>query len=221
MNPVERVLFYNLQVSRNPNTVQDEVDALLTTAPLVAVFCEAIGYHLETPGYRQLRRGRRRSRRNIIVAVRRDRRIWARRWLDLEATWGRTQHPGRHEPRSFPYARAWGVKWLGVHQGPQWTDNTMAVQFEGIDRLTNAMRGWRPAVALGDFNRRPGEEGPGPDLLAKRVGGKVVGNRIDCAVVKGLEVVGHQYMTQIDGVPLRSDHRHALLIKVRKPEVTR
>jgi endonuclease/exonuclease/phosphatase family metal-dependent hydrolase len=209
---------YNLDNNRNPTTVIDEVEALLEHyRPDVAAFSEA-DYHLQVDGYRTVRRGKGASRRNIAILVRRNRRVWRKGWVDLRQTWTRTEHPGRHWPRSFQWVRTAGTRVIAVHQAPPYVDNTQGAQSEGLAALVKLMRGDRPSIAIGDFNRRRGEPGPGPDVLADAVLGRVVGGRVDCAVVKGWDVESFDYPESVQGLPLKSDHGHALVVRLTKKE---
>lgn len=214
------VVAYNLDNNRNPTVVHDEVTALCEVyQPDIFIGCEA-DYHLAIDGYRTVRRGRGASRRNVVILVRKPAFVWRRGWLDLKQTWRRTEHPGTHWPRSFRWVRTrWNgvsLKVLAIHQAPPYVDNTEPAQSEGIVAMVKAMRRAKYAVAAGDWNRRKGERGPGPDVLADAIGGVVVGNRVDCAVAKGLAVVGYEYIESAGGVPLKSDHKHAFVLTLKK-----
>lgn len=204
---------------RPVDQVAAEIRAILSTGPAVLGLNEAVGHALpHVRGYQQVRDRTTESRANIAAYVRRDVPLTNVRWHDLEETWSRTQHDGQHPPRSFVSFHAGGCKVAVAHQAPKGTDNTIAAQTEGITVLAEVLDTktvGRPALVLMDANRRRRETGPGPAVLARRLGGRVVGDRIDCAVVAGdVRVVEHRYVRRIrvDGrtVRLRSDHPHAL-----------
>lgn len=231
---------YNLDNGRRKRTVRREVAAILDTCPAVLVGQEAGGYHFRMPGYVLLEQTSRdgltverwKARRNVVAWVREDlARPGTLRWIDLDTTWPRPKYRwlGRHEPRSFPHFAVGRIPTIGLQQPPPNLGHlTEPAQREGIDHLAPAMAPWlrrrwhnrqqidkhvahlRPRVALGDWNRRAREDGPGPTALALTIGGRTVGNRIDGAVVAGDVKVSHvDYPEHVNGVPLRSDHGHA------------
>lgn len=209
---------YNLDNNRpDQQQLAAEVAAILSTEPLALVGIEAIGNDLpKVRGYDRLGGEGNRSRQNIVIYVDENADRTDLRWIDLDTTWHRTEGPGEHEARSFPWLIADGLQVIGVHQQPQRTNTTTTGQAEGIGALSRAMgRGpeGRPALAIGDFNRRVYEPGPGPRTLATRIGGKVYGQRIDCGVGRGVKARS-SYHQQVRGVRLQSDHGHAQRIEV-------
>lgn len=214
----DHVVAYNLDNNR-PDQAQlaREIHALLEDEPLALVCVEAIGNQLPSVRrYDTLTDRSTRSRANMALYVREDADRTDLRWVDLDTTWQRTEGPGIHENRAFPWVVADGLQIIGVHQQPNRTNTTLEGQAEGIGALSRLMaRGpeHRPAVAIGDYNRRVYETGPGPRTLASRIGGKVYGQRIDCAVGRGVKGRS-RYVTEVDGVRLRSDHGHAQRLEV-------
>lgn len=210
---------YNLDNNR-PDQYQlaRELQAIGEQRPLAIACVEAIGNRLPTlRGFRLIADRSTRSRANIAMYVRADARIGDIRWTDLRTTWPRTQGPGTHEPRSLLTVVVDDVQVTAVHQQPKGTATTLKGQSEGIDALARLMRRGpddRLAIALGDFNRRHHELGPGPGALAALVDGKPVGSRIDCAVVRGAKRSRARYFSRVAGVPLMSDHKHALRLEV-------
>lgn len=195
--------------------VAAEVRAILATGPAVLGINEAVGHDLpQVPGYRLVRDRSSESRANIAAYQRSDVAGLRARWHDLRQTWSRTQHAGQHPPRSFVSFRTGGCRTVVAHQAPKGTDNTVAAQEEGVVVLSGLLvtrPPGRPALVIMDANRRRGEAGPGPSSLADRVGGQVVGDRIDCAVVTGdADVEDVDYVSRVGAVRLRSDHPHAL-----------
>ena len=217
-----REVFYTYNLDNNrpdQHQLARELQAIASEDPLVIACVESIGNRLpRLRGYVLYGDDSTRSRANVAAYVRRDARVGDVRWTDLKETWRRTQGPGIHEPRSFLTVVADKVQVTTLHQCPKGTSNTLAAQAEGIDALESLMnRGPddRLAIAIGDFNRRRREAGPGPDLLAARVGGRVVGTRIDAAVVRGAKRARARYLTHVAGVPMRSDHKHAMRLEVK------
>lgn len=209
---------YNLDNNRpDQDQLAREIHALLEDEPLALVCVEAIGNTLPAVRrYDVLADRSTRSRANIALYVREDADRTGLRWADLSTTWPRTEGPGTHEPRSFPWVVADGLQIIGVHQQPKGTRTTTEGQAEGIGTLSRLMArgpGGRPALAIGDFNRRVYEPGPGPRTLASRVSGKVYGQRIDCAVGRGIKGRS-RYVSVVEGVRLRSDHDHAQRLEV-------
>ncbi|WP_243058343.1 hypothetical protein [Nocardioides sp. SR21] len=223
--------FYNLDNGRPDQVVQEELEAIASTEPAFIGTCEAIGYVFDPLPRLELVRDRSTpSRANIATWVRKDLAgDLEQRWLDLSTTWPRTDRPGTHEPRSFQRVLVGRIPVFTAHQPPPHVGTATAVgQQEGVDALTRAIAPWhrsdwtrrvpaeqeqareRPRVLLWDANRRPGDAGPGPTLLARQVHGRSVGHRIDGAVVSGVTRVSRvDYPEQVAGVPLGSDHHHA------------
>ena len=227
------MLYYNLGPAGDRPfpawAARREIRALLHDRPAVLGLSEAVGWPLpQIDGYRLIRNLGRPGRANIAAYVRADLKAprWRMRWHDLRQTWSRTQHPGTHPPRSWLEMQVEGVQVIVGHQPPKFTDNVIASQQEGINLLRTRMGPWtrptwkwvvgkkrelaRPRVVLADFNRRAHEEGPGPTPLAERIGGEVVGARIDCAVVRNGKAAQVCYIGQPAGVRLMSDHPEAL-----------
>jgi hypothetical protein len=226
--------FYNLRVGRAQSRIRLEIRALLSWKPLVLGLCEAIGYDLENlPGYSQVRDRSTKSRANVAVYVR-EGHLESVKWHDMHETWHRTEGPGEHEARAWAELRVDTDQVLVGHQPPKGTNNTFDAQMEGINFLTARMAPWtrqdwpdrnadskvrakeRQRIVLADFNRRAGEPGPGPTLLANRIRGAITGARIDASVDRALDVTSHQYVNRVGNVILRSDHKAALIINTKE-----
>jgi hypothetical protein len=199
---------YNCDNGRPDPRVNLELDRLLDLLD-VLVCCEATGLHVDRRDSHRLIRDRSTtSRENQFAFVRRDLDYEPGGWLDHSGTWPRPKYPhlGNHEPRSFPWFTVEGLVVVGVQLPPDNAHPRGPLQMESIRRLVAL----NPDVALGDFNARRGEDGPGPDLLAARIGGRTIGRRIDCAVVRqGLKVSDIDYPMRLGRVQLLSDHRRA------------
>lgn len=228
--------FYNADNNRPDDQVNKEVRALLNVdaeqAKQVAVLglCECTGLALgKIDGYHLVRDTSSKSRENIAAYVRRD--LWGdevAHWVDLSFTWPRTQGSGTHEPRSYCFFWAGAVKVYVYHAPPKNAVNAEKGQQQGIDSLAGLMGpsdDWtqrqvnRPQVALADWNRTKGQSGPGPSVLAKDVGGKVWGAKIDAGVKRGNGSVDKvSYPTTVNGVALKSDHGHAFSMRLTADE---
>lgn len=226
--------FYNVQVARDPAQVAKELNALLASGPEVLGLCETTGYKLPAvKGYKLFRDTSTRSRANVAAYVRATVKTSSAHWHDCAETWDRTEHPGTHEPRSWLEFRLDGCQVMVGHQPPKGTSNTHAAQAEGIDLGTARMAPWtgtrwdrkppeekttakaRPRLSLADWNRRPTEAGPGPGQLARRIQGWTMGAKIDGAVARGdATPLGTKYVDCPQGVPLKSDHRDALVVRL-------
>lgn len=220
--------FYNLDNGRPRKVVNGEVGAILTTWPAALAGVEAVGMDFDDfDGYREVRDRSTTSRANVAAWIRED--YWAgvEQWDDLRTSWPRTEYDGRHEPRSFLRTQVGRVPLWVAHQPPKGLEGrlTLQGQQEGVDVLADAMtpprRPWpqkQPRVVLWDPNRFPGETGPGPDELAKRINGQVVGRRLDGAVIRGAgQPSDVEYPEVVCGVQLRSDHGHAFRFTLTVP----
>jgi hypothetical protein len=223
--------FYNLDNARPPHIVQRELDAIASTEPAFIGSCEATGYTFDPlPGLESARDRSKRARANIATWVRKDLAgDLEQRWFDLSTRWPRTDSPGIHEPRSFQGVLVGRIPVFTAHQPPPHLGRLTEVgQQEGIDVLRRAIAPWhrvdwhervteqrvaareRPRVLLWDANRRPGDSGPGPTMLARQIDGRHVGHRIDGAVICGdAKASGVEYPDRVAGVRLGSDHHHA------------
>lgn len=221
------VWFYNLDNHRPNEVMVREVAAILSTRPAILGFSEAVGYDMpEIDGYRLIRQAGKHvppGRENIGAYVRDDIEVTDVTWTDQTQTWSRTEGPGTHWPRSILTFRADGILVAVVHQPPLGTDNSAAAQAEGI----NALLALNPDIVIGDMNRKPGSTGPGPTVLARHVGARTVGDRIDCAVVHRSRLIGRvrrvRYPVRAGRrrrhkVRLRSDHGHAFRFTLVRPK---
>ena len=219
--------FYNLKVGRPIADVARELRAILASQrPAVLGMCEANGYDLpRIAGYTLVRDRSSMSRANLAAYVRSDLEHRAR-YVDLRRKWWRTKHPGLHPARSILIIRIGWFRVLVVHQAPKRARGSLEAQLEGITALVRIMRRWvrtnRPQVAMGDFNRRADEDGPGPSTLrfALRETGRyavVASSRIDTAVIAGeATFVGCEHFDHVGGFKLGSDHE-AMRLTVTAP----
>lgn len=203
--------------------------------PRRIVVVEAIGNELpELRGYWLLHDKSRPGRENLAVYVRKvaGRRRPRVRWIDLAQTWTKTNPGahGQHWPRSIMVV-AGMVQLIVWHAPPKGTDNTLKAQQEGLDAIVRLVEPWeragagmvwplvrvkaaqlRPRVIAGDWNRAPAEDGPGPGRLIRLYGFTAAGAGIDLALVRGgVRIASWRYVEAVNGVPLRSDHRRALV----------
>jgi len=235
VSKVYPLAFYNLRVGRSGAQVEKELRAMLSEwRPAILGLCEATGYAL--PGikdYVLLRDTSSKSRANIAAYVKASLSGPDKiKWHDCQETWSRTEHPGTHEPRSWLEFRAGALQALIGHQPPKGTDNTKAAQKEGIDLCVRRMAPWtrsdweersqadknaakaQARISLADWNRRPGEDGPGPTQLAGRIGGFTIGAKIDGGVARSAKLVSVSYPQSAGSCRLCSDHDCAFLCKI-------
>lgn len=228
--------FYNIAPGRGDTTANRELAALLEHyRPRVLGLAEAIGYRLNTavPGYRLLRDTSRPGRANIAAYVRND--VTATiRWTDLHTTWARTDHPGPHPARSILRLRLRGNGTVIVAHAPPVTrpgpGSSVPARREHYAALLALMApwtttGWRerakvwrhaarrtPCLLLCDPNAAPGDP-VSMRSLAAAVGGTTTDTgHIEGVVARHAHVTA-RFVTEAGGVVLRSDHRHALLVK--------
>lgn len=212
---------YNLDNGRPDALVNREIKHILDTRPLVLIGVEATGLDaMGHPDYRLIRDKTTKSRENILAYVHRGYGYRPGGWIDMAGTWPRTEGPGTHEARSFPWWHVAGIKIAAVHLPPNNAQGRDRLQTECIGALIDL----DPDIASGDFNGRRGDPGPGkPDALAHELDARVVGERIDCAVVRrGLRVSRVRYPGRAGRlfrrVQLQSDHQHAFRFNIDLPQ---
>lgn len=212
--------FYNLDNGRPDAVVNKEIGAILATRPAVFGGAEATGLRLGTfPEYHRVRDTSSRSRENIIMLVRKDLDFERGGWVDMDGTWPRTEGPGIHEARSYPWGTVEGQRVAIVHLEPNNARDADRLQAQSIDALAEL----NADITFGDFNGRRGEPGKdAPDALARRIRGRTVGGRIDCAVLRNrLSYTDLDYPTKVGKfgrrVRLAGDHGHAFTVTVVLP----
>lgn len=231
------IRFYNLESWRRRDTLP-EIRALLEDRPLVLGLCECLGNRLpDVHGYRIVDDRTNRSRANVAAYVRDDVPLERIEWLDLEGTWPRTEGPGIHEARSFLLLTLGRARLVIWHQAPKGAANSWTLQLEGLNRVVRVLAPWRrkawrkaagrtrvalaklrPRLVIGDGNRRKGESGPGPDMLAAQLDGTVHGPWVDALTTGGqVTVTDSRKLPRVDGQPLDSDHLGAVSYTVRVP----
>jgi len=216
--------------------VQKEIKAILNleapleNRPAMLAMCEAFYTMHDRKGFVKVRNTKNKSRKNIAVYVRKDLFGGGIKWHDLKETWTRTNPgaTGQHEPRSYPAFKLGIMQVVAIHQPPKQVDNAKAAQQEGIDLLVSIMKPGpdandhaksKPRLSIGDYNKRQGESGPGPDMHAKKISGNPHGKKIDCAVKRGDgSIKDLSYPEGVRGVQFKSDHGHALKFTLTAPE---
>jgi hypothetical protein len=220
---------YNLDNNRPNDQMVKEVKAIAKFGDDVLCFCEAVGYNMPgLDGFVMYDRDKSRpGRENIVTYVNVKWPIDKNRsqWHDLNQTWTRTNPgaSGQHWPRSIQEVVIGQVQLLNLHNPPKGTDNVQKSQQESIDKLVKRMTpnpddsqsNKRPRISVGDFNRRPEEDGPGPGQLANKVGGYSTGDKIDCAVRRQMGLQWVKYLANANGVDLKSDHGHMMRIMLK------
>lgn len=230
MTTTATVAFMNIAPSRSHQQVHRELCAIAEGCTVVGLV-EAIGYPdeiLSVPGFRLIRDRSNPSRANVAALVRKGHKVRGIRWWDMRRTWPRTEHGGRHEPRSFLTFLV-DTTMVGVYHAPPAVAGDY-VQAEGIDALIQhfqprtgsgvrarlaTRRNARPVVIVMDSNDHGGKT---QARLAKAIGGQVVGARIDCAVVRNAVPGPATYASTVHGVPLLTDHVGRLAFDVTVPD---
>lgn len=231
MWPVE---FYNLEEGRPHNQVLSEVDAILSTRPMIFTGCEGVGYMLEeAAGYRLLRNRRDESTSNVFAYVHDSLPVSHVRWTRMRRTWRRVKHSGTHPARVVLKFRAAGVKVAVTHNPQNDGANTAPARDELVSRVGDYMAPWRrtlwnllPARVRARERLRPSVTFWDPNgadqarQLANIAGGRVVGGAVEGAVVRGARTyaVAISYPIRAAGVPLRSDHKRALRFVLSFPD---
>ena len=188
------VIAWNAQVGRPPADVVDAVgDLIRDHSPDVIALFEASGY---IPALRRVEGYRVRHRRSdVVVLVRRGRRIDRVRVLATRVRWWGPKHGLPHEGRANLLLNVDGWRLVLVHRvwgGLIAAKNRPAWNAEDALLLSVAARGLgRPLLMVGDQNVSPGETMPGsPAALAVAVGARVVrtGAMVDWGIARGCRV---------------------------------
>lgn len=205
-------VFYNLDNGRDPKKVNLERKAILDTRPAIFGWCEGFGYRFPpVAGYDLLHSTATPGRWNVGAYVDKSLGLLSWNYTDSALTWERPDRPGQqHWPRSTLHARLEDGRQLVIGHRPPNTrlHDTGPAQAEWdaiVGRLLTRGRDTRSRVALADWNGRPVE-------LATHVDGRIRGNRNDAAVTVNMDAGPVKYVSEVRGVPLKSDHRHALMV---------
>lgn len=213
------VVFHNLRVNRPAQLVGRETRQLAAdTDPDVLAVCEAWQYGAQlanVPGYAYLcRRGATPSERDAGLLVRRGLSVGRFGVVRTRTSWPRTKGPGRHWPRSFPWADVEGVRVVVVHFPRNLPANRLAVAECWTRLLLLALRTPRPLLLVGDTNQSRRARGLwSPNALARTIGGRLFGVGIMHALARGLTVSGVRLLPDSRG----SDHKPlAVTVKRRR-----
>jgi len=138
------------------------------------------------------------------------------RWHDLAEQWPRTEHPGIHEPRSILDVEVEDWRIIVAHAPPV-AIGTGPARREWLDAMVELLSGPTPVLALTDPN------GLGAELvrrLAKPSKGTVVTGGTPVEAVHGVGIVLDSVHApgRVNGVPMLTDHRRALLGRARRRE---
>lgn len=208
--------FENLGPADRPFQIDRELRALANLLnpdpdrrrPKVLGVCEAVGKVLPdtlTP-YRLIRDRSTPSRANIALYLLARLHVEAIRWHDLRETWPRTEHPGIHEPRSILRVEVEGWRVLVGHAPPIAPESGKA-RDEWHDAMVDLMTSVGPVLALVD---------PNSVLILDR--GRIVtaGTNIEAVVGRNIVLDGAFTPGSVNGVPMLTDHRRALLGRARR-----
>lgn len=205
LGPADRPFQISLELRALANLVNPDPDR---RRPKVIGVCEALGKVLpdDLADYRLVRDRSRRPRANIALYVLSRLHIEAIRWHDLRETWPRTEHPGEHEPRSILRVDVDGWRILVGHAPPIAPGSDKA-RDEWHDAMVDLMRSPAPVLALTD---------PNSILLLDR--GRIVqaGTNIEAVLGRNVVLYGVSTPGVVNGVPMLTDHRRALLGRARR-----
>lgn len=209
-----------------PRALTKELHALLAESPIVLGLAETIGYRLpEVKNFHLLRDTSTPGRANVAAYVSTTVALTNVHWHDLHKGWPATEHPGIHAPRAFLSFDAPNFKGVVHHEPPDapgagpareeskaavvgsfapWTRSDWDRRDEAAQKRAKA----RARVLLMDANGNQRE-------IADRTGGSLVVPGIDTGVLLNATCVSAEYVKHVGGVPLGSDHGHALVFKAK------
>lgn len=192
----------------SPDEASADLEAIWSTEPALLVGCEGVlKGKLPGPGKGNVKiRDRSNPGRDNLYAYVRDvdsdRFRWT--WEDCSVTFPRNKYPGTHPARSilrFPYR---GAQIVVAHKPPLWK-GAGAAREEHDRRLARMMspdeNREKTRLLFWDCNGMNGARD-----LADTIDARVIGDRIDCAVGRRVEVLEQGYRTQVDGHRFATDH---------------
>ena len=177
-----RLVVMNADNFRGP-AVADELRSLVPYTPAVIAVVEAIGNPTPPlPGYELLASDKTPGRSNVAAYVRRDLNPRNVAWHPCQRTWPRTEGPGPHWPRealTFDAGHPDTPSHVVVAHHPPTAPGSGPARDEHYQLLVELARkaDHGPLFVLFDGN---GVQ----DRLARRIGGRVIGTKIDCAVAR-------------------------------------
>lgn len=205
---MSRAWFLNL----GPSTTTDreassDIKAMLNTKPALVLGCEAIGKGAlphAPPGYVKIRDTSIEGRANIFAYVQTFSNPLDWKWTDCNKEFPRNNGPGQHWPRSilqFPFGKAQIVV---AHKPPLWKGAGPA-RWEHDQKLAKIMEPndnpKRTRLLFWDSNGMDGAE-----KLADKIGGRVIGSKIDNCIVRKVDNQAHDYKNSADGHVFHTDH---------------
>lgn len=218
--------FYNLAPAGDPNRgpafISRESAAIVNNAPRnpqrrrpkVYGVAEALGRNLpHLDRYELVASKHNKSTANLGLYVRDDLDRGNEQWIIHERLWRRPLHPGWHEPRATLVVpiEDWTVVVAHAPQAPMRhlaadvNDTLEAARSEWLRIVAEAITRPGPVLLLSDSNGLW-------DDLCKRVKGTVTaGTPIESAHARNATLNNVTTPSEIDGVPLLSDHERCLL----------
>jgi len=203
-----RAWFLNLGPSTTtPQEAASDIRAMLRTEPALVMGCESLdkGPLPNAPGYTKIRDTSLPGRANIFAYVK-DAPDLKWDWVDCHLKFPRAEHPelGPHWPRSILRFPLHGEQVIVAHKPPLWKGAGPArwEHDQKLSRMMNPDRNrQRSRMLFWDCNGMEGAQ-----ALARRVDGWVVGEHIDNAVVRKVQVVEKGYRPGVDGHHFATDH---------------
>jgi hypothetical protein len=206
-----RAWFINL----GPSSTTDreaaaDINAILATEPDLLLGCEANGKgSLPAPHKDQtkIRDTSRPGRANLFAYVNSDLDPSNVKWTDCNQTFPRNNGPGQHWPRSIVQFPFQGQQIVVAHKPPLWRGSGPA-RYEHDRKLASILNPGqttttrsRSRLLMWDCNGMDGAE-----TLADKVDARVVGDRIDCAIIRKITIKDWDYRKSIDGHKFATDH---------------
>lgn len=208
---MSRAWFLNLgpPSESRPYEACADLEAILATGPGLVLGCEAVGdggLAKAPKGYVRIRDRSTPGRDNLYAYVKDETGECAHKWRDCKETFPRAQHPhlGPHPPRAILRFSWRGAQIVVAHKPPAWKGAGPA-RVEHDEYLAKMMNPepnrQRARLLFWDCNGMAGAQ-----ELADRVDGRVVGDKIDSAVVRKVTVEEWSYKRAVQGHYFSTDH---------------
>ena len=191
-----------------------DIKAMLATDPALVLGCEAGAKGDLPPAGKnrvKIRDTSNEGRANIFAYVKgvdRDQFKWD--WVDCNKEFPRAENPemGAHPARSILRFPLDGEQIVVAHKPPAWkgAGPARAEHDLKVAKIMKPTKGYDPKrgrMLFWDCNGMDGARS-----LAEKVDGWVVGEQIDCAVVRKIKVVEHGYREGVGGHRFATDHEH-------------
>ena len=201
-----------------------DITAVLDTEPNLFGGCEAVGKGA-LPRDEHYTKIRERSNefpgRSNIFSYTRGKMPKAYRWTDMDETFDKMPgRRGQHVPRSFLSYQYGGAQYIWAHHPPNWP-GTAEARAEHLRALQKRFAPWTDEERWARFSdKRKQLERDRPRVLfwdrnmtllmarkfATSMDAWVVGEKIDCAIVRNIKVGSAGYQKKFEGHTVHTDH---------------